>query len=54
MGALFIASGPAIRRGSTLDQADNIQVYNLLCAILGITPAPNDGDARLARRLLRR
>ncbi len=54
MGALFVASGPAIRRGATLDQADNIHVYNLLCAILKITPAPNDGDARLARAFLRR
>ncbi len=54
MGALFIASGPAFRRGLELGDVENIHVYNLLCAVLGITPAPNDGDARLARKALRR
>lgn len=54
MGALFLASGPAFRRGLVIPAVANIHVYNLLCAVLGITPAPNDGDARLARTVLRR
>lgn len=54
MGALFIANGPAFRRGVELPDADNVDVYNLLCAVLGITPAPNDGDNSLARQVLRR
>lgn len=47
MGALFIAHGPAIPRGKRLPPADNIHVYNLLCALLGIEPSRNDGDDRL-------
>jgi len=54
MGALFLASGPAFRHGVELPDVENIQVYNLLCAALGITPAPNDGDERLVRAALAR
>jgi len=54
MGALFIASGPAFRRGVEIPDVANIHVYNLLCAVLGLQPAPNDGDQRLVRAALRR
>jgi predicted AlkP superfamily pyrophosphatase or phosphodiesterase len=54
MGALFIASGPAFRRGVELPDVENIHVYELVCAVLGLTPAPNDGDNRLARAALAR
>ncbi len=54
MGALFLASGPAFRHGVVLDAFDNTEVYNLLCATLGLTPAPNDGDESLAHAVLRR
>ncbi|MFZ5496229.1 MAG: ectonucleotide pyrophosphatase/phosphodiesterase [Verrucomicrobiota bacterium] len=54
MGALFIAHGPAFRRRVTLPTAENVDVYNLLCATLGLRPAPNDGGDALARAALRR
>lgn len=54
MGALFVAHGPAFRQGARLAEAHNIDVYNLLCAVLGITPAPNDGSDALRRAALRR
>jgi len=54
MGALFIAHGPSFQRGVEIPDVENIQVYNLLCAALGIEPAPNDGDRRLERAALRR
>ena len=52
MGALFIANGPAFRRRVEIPDVENIHVYNLLCAALGLTPAPNDGDQRLVRAAL--
>lgn len=52
MGATFIAWGPAFRHGVTLPPEQNVNIYNLLCAALGITPAPNDGDQSLAREVL--
>ena len=54
MGALFIASGPAFKRGVELPAVENIHVYNLLCAALGLPPAPNDGDQCLVSAALRR
>ena len=54
MGALFIAQGPAFQRGVTIADVDNVDIYNLLCAALGITPAPNDGGQQLVRSALQR
>jgi predicted AlkP superfamily pyrophosphatase or phosphodiesterase len=54
MGALFIATGPAFKRAVELPEVDNIQVYNFLCATLGLKPAANDGDQRLVRAVLSR
>jgi predicted AlkP superfamily pyrophosphatase or phosphodiesterase len=45
MRALFIARGPAFRRGALLPAFDNVDVYPLLARLVGISPAPNDGDA---------
>ena len=54
MGALFIASGPSFRHGHEFADVDNIHLYHLLCTLLGLKPAPNDGDDRLAREALAR
>lgn len=44
MRAMFVAHGPAFRRGLIVPQFDNVDIYPLLTRILGIRPAPNDGD----------
>ncbi len=54
MGALFIANGPAFKRGVEIPAVENIHLYNLLCGALSLKPAPNDGDQRLAQAALRR
>ncbi|MDB5452868.1 MAG: type phosphodiesterase/nucleotide pyrophosphatase family protein [Caulobacteraceae bacterium] len=46
MTAIFVASGPAFRRGVTAPTFDNVDVYPLLARLLGVRPAPNDGDLR--------
>jgi predicted AlkP superfamily pyrophosphatase or phosphodiesterase len=53
MHGIFIASGPAFRRGVEIPAVENIHVYNLLCALAGLQPAPNDGDDRLVKSALR-
>ena len=52
MGALFIAHGPSFRSGVEIPGVENIHLYNLLCAALGLKPAPNDGDQRLVQAAL--
>lgn len=53
MRALFIARGPAFRRGVKLPPFDNVHVYPLLAHLLGIHPAANDGDLRVLTPALR-
>lgn len=52
MRAIFIAHGEAIRRGKVVEAFENVQVYNLLCAILRLKPAPNDGNLDAAQTVL--
>ncbi len=52
MGATFLADGPAFKKGVVLPPFENIHVYNLLCATLGLKPAKNDGDRRLLDQVL--
>jgi predicted AlkP superfamily pyrophosphatase or phosphodiesterase len=52
MAALFIAHGPAFRRGLEVAPFDNVDVYPLLTDVLGIAPEPNDGDAAQAAAML--
>lgn len=53
MRGIFIAHGPAFRRGVELPEVENIHIYNLLCAVLKLKPAPNDGDDRLVKAALK-
>ncbi|MDP3071153.1 MAG: ectonucleotide pyrophosphatase/phosphodiesterase [Opitutaceae bacterium] len=53
MHGILIAHGPAFRRGVEVPATENIHVYNLLCAALGLVPAPNDGDNRLVEAAIR-
>ena len=43
MDALFVAHGPAFRRGYVQPAFDNVDVYPLMARVLGIAPLPNDG-----------
>ncbi len=52
MSATFIGYGPAFQRAKTLPEVDNVQIYPLVCTLLGLTPAPNDGDNKLAKAAL--
>jgi predicted AlkP superfamily pyrophosphatase or phosphodiesterase len=53
MGALFVAAGPALRRGLVVAPFENVHVYDLLCRILQISPARNDGRPGVTRGFLR-
>lgn len=53
MHGLFIAAGPRLARGLVVPAFENIHVYELVCTILGLQPAPNDGDPAVTRGMLR-
>jgi len=54
MRAIFVATGPHFKRSLVLPPFENVHVYELMCRVLGLVPAPNDGrlaavEAALAR-----
>ena len=53
MHGLFVASGPAFRRGAVVPPFESVDVYNVLARVLGVSPAPNDGNPETVVRLLR-
>lgn len=53
MQATFIAHGAAFKKGFIAEPFENIQVYNLMCRILGLTPAKNDGNLDAVQNMLK-
>ncbi len=44
MQATFVADGPAFKSGYTVDRVRAIDLYELMCTILSLKPARNDGS----------
>jgi predicted AlkP superfamily pyrophosphatase or phosphodiesterase len=53
MQGLFVAAGPAFKSKVVVPAFENVNIYNVMCQILGVTPAKNDGDPAFARSVLR-
>ncbi|MCX6334141.1 MAG: ectonucleotide pyrophosphatase/phosphodiesterase [Bacteroidia bacterium] len=53
MHAIFYAAGPAFKEGLSFDRLNNVDIYNLICKILKLKPAPNDGDIQNIKYLLK-
>lgn len=56
MHGIFVAAGPSFKKGISTPPLDNVDVYPLLARLLGVPPAPNDGNpvataAMLAERM---
>ena len=52
MGGLFLARGPSFREGVMVGPIENIHVYPLMAHVLGLDPAPHDGDLDAVRSML--
>jgi alkaline phosphatase D len=53
MFAVFYAAGPSFRKNYQFRELNNIDVYNLVCKLLKINPAKNDGDPQHIEGMLR-
>ncbi len=53
MHAIFYAEGPAFKKGFVTDTVYNVDIYNIVTRILGLTPAPNDGNTERISPLFR-
>ncbi|WP_272481595.1 alkaline phosphatase family protein [Rhodothermus marinus] len=52
MHGILIAHGPAFARGRVVPPVENIHLYALMCRLLDLTPAPNDGSPEATELLL--
>ncbi|XP_053370745.1 ectonucleotide pyrophosphatase/phosphodiesterase family member 1 [Clarias gariepinus] len=53
MQTIFIGYGPAMKFNTTVEPFENIEVYNLMCDLLAVAPAPNNGTHGSLNHLLR-
>jgi alkaline phosphatase D len=53
MFSIFYAAGPSFRKNYKFSELNNIDIYNLICTILRIKPAKNDGDPAHTKGILR-
>ncbi|KAM4865895.1 ectonucleotide pyrophosphatase/phosphodiesterase family member 3 [Thomomys bottae] len=53
MEAIFLAHGPSFKEKIEVEPFENIEVYNLLCDLLRIQPAPNNGTHGSLNHLLK-
>ncbi|KAJ3224238.1 hypothetical protein HK099_008694, partial [Clydaea vesicula] len=45
MHAIFIADGPSFKKNTIVEGFKNLEIYNILSVVLGISPAPNNSTA---------
>ena len=53
MFSIFYAAGPEFKKNYRLRELNNVDVYNLVCRILNIKPAANDGNRENIKGMLR-
>lgn len=54
MRTIFFAHGPAFKSGEIVKPFQSVHIYELMCKILGLTPAKNDGNFKEVRSLLKK
>ncbi|XP_075702545.1 ectonucleotide pyrophosphatase/phosphodiesterase family member 7-like [Rhinoderma darwinii] len=52
MKTIFRAVGPSFKKGLMVDPFESVNVYALMCELLGITPEPHDGDLEVTKNML--
>ena len=51
--AIFLAQGPSLKSGLEIRPFQNVELYNLMCDLIGVTPAPNNGTYGSLHHVLR-
>ena len=53
MHGIFMANGPAFKRGSSVPSLSNTDAYQVFCHVLDIEEAPNNGTFERVKPLLK-
>ena len=51
--SIFYAAGPAFKRNHILEELNNVDIYGIVCKILNLKPAPNDGNPDVIKKALK-
>jgi len=51
--SVFFAHGPAFRKGLKVEPFNTVDLYPLMCKLLGITPRPNNGSLENVKMMLK-
>lgn len=49
---IFMAHGPSFKRNFKINSFSNVDLYELMCAVLEVNPAPNNGSLLNVRPML--
>lgn len=52
MFPIFIGSGPRFKKDFIVDSFRNVDIYPLMCLILNVEPAPNNGSLEIVKMML--
>ena len=53
MHPIFLAHGPAFKKNYTIKSFNNVDIYPLMCLILGIQPGVNNGSLEIVTDMIR-
>jgi predicted AlkP superfamily pyrophosphatase or phosphodiesterase len=53
MFSIFYAAGPAFKKSYRFHELNNTDIYGMICRIMNLRPAPNDGNPEDYRKILR-
>ncbi len=54
MQGIFLAHGPNFVKGSRIEPFENVHIYEMMCELLGIEPAQNDGSIAILKSILKK
>ncbi|XP_013401538.1 ectonucleotide pyrophosphatase/phosphodiesterase family member 7 [Lingula anatina] len=52
MRTIFLAEGPSFKKNLIVDPFESVQLYELMCHVIGLNPAPNNGSLEVLRSML--
>lgn len=53
MQGIFLAHGPNIAEGTKIEAFENVHIYEMMCKLLGIEPATNDGNPEVLNTIIK-
>ena len=53
MFAVFYAAGPSFKKNYRFHELNNTDIYGMICRIMNLKPAPNDGNPEDYKKILK-